>query len=162
MYLKAILILRRSFTEYLCQLNHVLLFSLMKKHLSAVFSSQVLGYTVSCVCTSAFSAGIIEAAEAEDIMNKLRLLVENNQQVGMCTLPVSPCGSHADFDLLWIRVSWAIFVPRTEELLIILFSHSYRQQSHPLSPPVDLILFWSERIQRLCSLSNNCSVFIKS
>uniref|UniRef100_A0A8C2VVB9 Focadhesin n=1 Tax=Chinchilla lanigera TaxID=34839 RepID=A0A8C2VVB9_CHILA len=41
---------------------------------------EVLAYTLSCVCTSAFSAGIIEAAEAEDTMNKLRLLVENNQQ----------------------------------------------------------------------------------
>ncbi|KAB0360382.1 hypothetical protein FD754_004538 [Muntiacus muntjak] len=41
---------------------------------------EVLAYTLSCVCTSAFSAGIIEAVEAEDIMNKLRLLVDNNQQ----------------------------------------------------------------------------------
>uniref|UniRef100_A0A8C5Z265 Focadhesin n=1 Tax=Marmota marmota marmota TaxID=9994 RepID=A0A8C5Z265_MARMA len=41
---------------------------------------EVLAYTLSCVCTSAFSAGIIEATEAEDTMNKLRLLVENNQQ----------------------------------------------------------------------------------
>ena len=67
----------------------------MKKFFSAVFSSQVLAYTLSCVCTSAFSAGIIEAAEAEDIMNKLRLLVENNQQVGMRALIISLCGSHA-------------------------------------------------------------------
>ncbi|OWK01185.1 hypothetical protein Celaphus_00018258, partial [Cervus elaphus hippelaphus] len=44
---------------------------------------EVLAYTLSCVCTSAFSAGIIEAVEAEDIMNKLRLLVNNNQQVGI-------------------------------------------------------------------------------
>ncbi|XP_061281168.1 focadhesin isoform X1 [Bos javanicus] len=41
---------------------------------------EVLAYTLSCVCTSAFSAGIIEAVEAEDIMNKLRLLVDNSQQ----------------------------------------------------------------------------------
>ncbi|XP_075416104.1 focadhesin isoform X2 [Tenrec ecaudatus] len=41
---------------------------------------EVLAYTVSCVCASAFGAGIVEAAEAEDIMNQLRLLVENNQQ----------------------------------------------------------------------------------
>ncbi|XP_070650571.1 focadhesin isoform X1 [Bos indicus] len=41
---------------------------------------EVLAYTISCVCTSAFSAGIIEAVEAEDIMNKLRLLVDNSQQ----------------------------------------------------------------------------------
>lgn len=47
-----------------------------------LFPSQVLAYTLGCVCTSAFGAGIIEAAEAEDVMNKLQLLVENNQQVG--------------------------------------------------------------------------------
>lgn len=72
-----------SLTKYSCQLNRVLLFPLMKTRVSLVFSSQVLAYTLSCVCTSAFSAGIIEAVEAEDIMNKLRLLVENNQQVGI-------------------------------------------------------------------------------
>lgn len=94
-YLNPILALGRSLTEYLCQLNCVLLFSLMKKHFPTVFSSQVLAYSLSCVCISAFSAGIIEAAEAEDIMNKLRLLVENNQQVGMCALIISLCGSHA-------------------------------------------------------------------
>ena len=68
----------------------------MKKHFSAVFSSQVLAYTLSCVCTSAFSAGIIESVEAEDIMNKLRLLVENNQQVGMHVLviPLGVSGYH--------------------------------------------------------------------
>uniref|UniRef100_A0A8C6CLD2 Focadhesin n=1 Tax=Moschus moschiferus TaxID=68415 RepID=A0A8C6CLD2_MOSMO len=41
---------------------------------------EVLAYALSCVCASAFSAGVIEAVEAEDIMNKLRLLVDNNQQ----------------------------------------------------------------------------------
>lgn len=41
---------------------------------------EVLAYTLSCVCTSAFSAGIIEAVEAEEIMNKLLLLVDNSQQ----------------------------------------------------------------------------------
>lgn len=42
---------------------------------------QVLAYSVACSCVSAFSVGIIEAAEAEETMNKLRTLVENNQQV---------------------------------------------------------------------------------
>ncbi|XDA72268.1 hypothetical protein R6Z07F_002558 [Ovis aries] len=41
---------------------------------------EVLAYTLSCVCTSAFSAGIVEAVEAEEVMNKLRLLVDNSQQ----------------------------------------------------------------------------------
>lgn len=47
------------------------------------------------MCTSAFSAGIIEAVEAEDIMNKLQLLVESNQQVGTCALMISPLEFHA-------------------------------------------------------------------
>lgn len=88
-YWNPVLTLGRSLTEHLSQLNLVLFFSLVKKHLPAVFSSQVLAYALSCVCTSAFSAGIIEAAEAEEIMNKLRLLVENNQQVGLCALIIS-------------------------------------------------------------------------
>lgn len=36
---------------------------------------------MACSCVSAFSVGIIEAAEAEKAMNKLRTLAENNQQV---------------------------------------------------------------------------------
>lgn len=47
------------------------------------------------MCTSAFSAGIIEAVEAEDIMNKLQLLVESNQQVGTCAPMISPLEFHA-------------------------------------------------------------------
>jgi len=42
---------------------------------------QVLAYSVACSSVSAFSVGIIEAAEAEEAMNKLQTLVENNQQV---------------------------------------------------------------------------------
>ncbi|XP_024414184.2 focadhesin isoform X2 [Desmodus rotundus] len=77
---------------------------------------EVLAYTLSCVCTSAFSAGIIEAAEAEDIMNKLRLLVENNQQtsgfalaLGNIVHGLSVCGHGKAEDLgnkllpAWIR-----------------------------------------------------------
>lgn len=36
---------------------------------------------MACSCVSAFSAGIIEAAEAEKAMSKLQTLAENNQQV---------------------------------------------------------------------------------
>ncbi|XP_053512244.1 focadhesin [Artibeus jamaicensis] len=77
---------------------------------------EVLAYTLSCVCTSAFSAGIIEAAEAEDIMDKLRLLVENNQQtsgfalaLGNIVHGLSVCGHGKAEDLgnrllpAWIR-----------------------------------------------------------
>ncbi|XP_063107952.1 focadhesin isoform X2 [Cavia porcellus] len=78
---------------------------------------EVLAYTLSCVCTSAFSAGIIEAAEAEDIMDKLRMLVENNQQTSGFSLALgnivhglSVCGHGKAEDLGskllpgWIRV----------------------------------------------------------
>ncbi|XP_016819659.1 focadhesin isoform X4 [Cricetulus griseus] len=78
---------------------------------------EVLAYTLSCVCTSAFSAGIIEAVEAEDIMNKLQLLVENNQQTSGFTLALgnlvhglSVCGHGKAEDLgnrllpNWIKV----------------------------------------------------------
>jgi hypothetical protein len=76
----------------------------MKKNFSAVISSQVLAYTLSCVCTSAFSAGIIEATEAEDIMNKLQLLVEKNQQVGTSALICSPLGL-----MLLLSLHFALF-----------------------------------------------------
>ncbi|XP_033613540.1 focadhesin isoform X2 [Fukomys damarensis] len=78
---------------------------------------EVLAYTLSCVCTSAFSAGVIEAVEAEDIMNKLRLLVENSQQtsgfalaLGNIVHGLSVCGHGKAEDLgskllpAWIRV----------------------------------------------------------
>ncbi|KAL2781563.1 focadhesin isoform 2 [Daubentonia madagascariensis] len=85
---------------------------------------EVLAYTLSCVCTSAFSAGIIEAAEAEDIMNKLRLLVENNQQtsgfalaLGNIVHGLSVCGHGKAEDLggkllpAWIRTVLAEGTP---------------------------------------------------
>ncbi|XP_040613114.1 focadhesin isoform X1 [Mesocricetus auratus] len=78
---------------------------------------EVLAYTLSCVCTSAFSAGIIEAVEAEDTMNKLQLLVENNQQtsgfalaLGNLVHGLSVCGHGKAEDLgnrllpNWIKV----------------------------------------------------------
>ncbi|XP_063570258.1 focadhesin isoform X6 [Pongo abelii] len=78
---------------------------------------EVLAYTLSCVCTSAFSAGIIEATEAEDVMNKLRLLVENSQQtsgfalaLGNVVHGLSVCGHGKAEDLgskllpAWIRI----------------------------------------------------------
>lgn len=46
-----------------------------------IYYFQVLAYSVACSCVSAFSVGIIEAAEAEEAMNKLRTLVEKNLQV---------------------------------------------------------------------------------
>lgn len=42
---------------------------------------QVLAYSAACICVSAFSGGLIEAAKAEDLMNTLRTLTEESQQV---------------------------------------------------------------------------------
>nr|KAF6331697.1 focadhesin [Pipistrellus kuhlii] len=77
---------------------------------------EVLAYTLSCVCTAAFSAGVLEAVEAEDTMNKLRLLVESNQQtsgfalaLGNLVHGLSVCGHGKAEDLgskllpAWIR-----------------------------------------------------------
>ncbi|XP_073907816.1 focadhesin isoform X4 [Castor canadensis] len=85
---------------------------------------EVLAYTLSCVCTSAFSAGIIEATEAEDIMNKLQLLVEKNQQtsgfalaLGNIVHGLSVCGHGKAEDLGskllpgWIRIVLAEGTP---------------------------------------------------
>ncbi|KAM5300198.1 focadhesin isoform 1-T1 [Ctenodactylus gundi] len=85
---------------------------------------EVLAYTLSCVCASAFSAGIIEASEAEDTMEKLRLLVENNQQtsgfalaLGNIVHGLSVCGHGKAEDLGskllpgWIKVVLAEGTP---------------------------------------------------
>lgn len=42
---------------------------------------QVLAYTVACVGISAFDAGLIDGAKAEEVMNTLRTLTEESQQV---------------------------------------------------------------------------------
>ncbi|XP_075595347.1 focadhesin isoform X2 [Balearica regulorum gibbericeps] len=67
---------------------------------------EVLAYSVACSCVSAFSVGIIEAAEAEEAMNKLRTLVENNQQthsfalaLGAIVHGLSACGHGKAEDL---------------------------------------------------------------
>ncbi|XP_070711064.1 focadhesin isoform X2 [Pempheris klunzingeri] len=41
---------------------------------------EVLGYSVACVGVSAFSAGLIDAAKAEEVMTTLRTLTEDSQQ----------------------------------------------------------------------------------
>ncbi|KAI4808283.1 hypothetical protein KUCAC02_000347, partial [Chaenocephalus aceratus] len=41
---------------------------------------EVLAYSVACVCVSAFSADIIDAAKAEEVMTSLRTLTEESQQ----------------------------------------------------------------------------------
>ncbi|XP_038626498.1 focadhesin isoform X1 [Tachyglossus aculeatus] len=78
---------------------------------------EVLAYSLSCVCISAFSVGIIEAAEAEDVMNKIRMLTEKNQQtpgfalaLGNIVHGLSVCGHGKAEDLSnkllppWIKI----------------------------------------------------------
>uniref|UniRef100_UPI00358E3842 focadhesin-like n=1 Tax=Myxine glutinosa TaxID=7769 RepID=UPI00358E3842 len=49
-------------------------------------SLEAIGHAVACACVAAFDAGILPAEEAENIMSKLRMLVEKNQQSGGLSL----------------------------------------------------------------------------
>uniref|UniRef100_A0A674K3S4 Focadhesin n=1 Tax=Terrapene triunguis TaxID=2587831 RepID=A0A674K3S4_9SAUR len=67
---------------------------------------EILAYSIACSCISAFSMKIIEAVEAEEIMNKLRTLAENNQQtsgfalaLGSIVHGLSVCGHGKAEDL---------------------------------------------------------------
>uniref|UniRef100_A0A8C3JAK8 Focadhesin n=1 Tax=Calidris pygmaea TaxID=425635 RepID=A0A8C3JAK8_9CHAR len=93
---------------------------------------EVLAYSVACSCVSAFSVGIIEAAEAEEAMNKLRALVENNQQthsfalaLGAIVHGLSACGHGRAEELsnrlmpAWIKIVLAEY---PFSVLLFLFS----------------------------------------
>ncbi|NWR77314.1 FOCAD protein, partial [Centropus unirufus] len=93
---------------------------------------EVLAYSVACSCVSAFSVGIIEAAEAEDIMNKIRTLVENNQQIhgfalalGATVHGLSACGHGKAEDLsnrlmpAWIKIVLAEGSPTMQRLAAV-------------------------------------------
>ncbi|KAF1573357.1 UNVERIFIED_CONTAM: Focadhesin, partial [Eudyptes pachyrhynchus] len=93
---------------------------------------EVLAYSVACSCVSAFSVGIIEAAEAEEAMNKLRTLVENNQQthgfalaLGAIVHGLSACGHGKAEDLsnrlmpAWIKIVLAEGSPTMQRLAAV-------------------------------------------
>lgn len=115
---------------------------------------EVLVYTLSCVCTSAFSAGIIEAAEAEDIMSKLQLLVENNQQtsgfalaLGNLVYGLSVCGHGKAEDLgNRLRPSW-IKVVLTEGAPTMLCLAALHGLVALVGSDVDVMQLKSEAIQ---------------
>ncbi|XP_034358934.1 focadhesin isoform X1 [Arvicanthis niloticus] len=115
---------------------------------------EVLAYTLSCVCASAFSAGIIEAAEAEDIMNKLQLLVENNQQtsgfalaLGNLVYGLSVCGHGKAEDLgNRLRPSW-IKVVLTEGAPTMLCLAALHGLVALVGSDVDVMQLKSEAIQ---------------
>ncbi|XP_063151085.1 focadhesin isoform X1 [Candoia aspera] len=69
-----------------------------------------LAYTIACVCVSAFSIRIVEATEAEEVMNKLQRLAEMNQQtpgfalaLGSLVHGLSVCG-HGKAEVLSNRL----------------------------------------------------------
>ncbi|KAM4639152.1 focadhesin isoform 3-T3 [Amazona ochrocephala] len=93
---------------------------------------EVLAYSVACSCVSAFSVGIIEAHEAEEAMNKLRTLVENNQQthgfalaLGAIVHGLSACGHGKAEDLsnrlmpAWIKIVLAEGSPTIQRLAAV-------------------------------------------
>ncbi|KAM6363716.1 focadhesin isoform 1-T2 [Pluvialis apricaria] len=93
---------------------------------------EVLAYSVACSCVSAFSVGIIEAAEAEEAMNKLRTLVENNQQthsfalaLGAIVHGLSACGHGKAEDLsnrlmqAWVKIVLAEGSPTMQRLAAV-------------------------------------------
>ncbi|NWS27193.1 FOCAD protein, partial [Polioptila caerulea] len=93
---------------------------------------EVLAYSVACSCVSAFSVGIIEAAEAEKAMSRLRTLAENNQQtysfalaLGAIVHGLSACGHGKAEDLsnrlmpAWIKIVLAEGSPTMERLAAV-------------------------------------------
>ncbi|CAI9543084.1 unnamed protein product [Staurois parvus] len=90
---------------------------------------EVLSYSVACVSVSAFSAGIVSADEAEEHLNKLRTLTEQNQQtpglalsLGAIVHGLSVCGHGKAEDLnnrllpAWIKILLAEGCPTMQRL----------------------------------------------
>ncbi|XP_071436205.1 focadhesin isoform X2 [Pithys albifrons albifrons] len=93
---------------------------------------EVIAYSVACSCVSAFSVGIIEAAEAEEAMSKLWTLAQNNQQsysfalaLGLIVHGLSSCGHGKAEDLsnrlmpAWIKIVLAEGSPTMERLAAV-------------------------------------------
>ncbi|XP_074851078.1 focadhesin [Carettochelys insculpta] len=93
---------------------------------------EILSYSIACSCISAFSMKIIEAVEAEEIMNKLRTLAENNQQtsgfalaLGSIVHGLSVCGHGKAEDLsnrllpAWMKIVLAEGSPTMQRLAAV-------------------------------------------
>nr|XP_003216652.1 PREDICTED: focadhesin [Anolis carolinensis] len=93
---------------------------------------EILAYAISCASISAFSVKIIEATEAEEIMNKLQKLTESNQQtagfalaLGNIVHGLSVCGHGKAEDLgnrlfpAWMRILLAEGAPTMQRLAAI-------------------------------------------
>ncbi|XP_030423609.1 focadhesin isoform X5 [Gopherus evgoodei] len=93
---------------------------------------EILAYSIACSCVSAFSMKIIEAVEAEEIMNKLRTLAENNQQtsgfalaLGSIVHGLAVCGHGKAEDLsnrllpAWMKIVLAEGSPTMQRLAAV-------------------------------------------
>ncbi|EMP34040.1 hypothetical protein UY3_08786 [Chelonia mydas] len=93
---------------------------------------EILAYSIACSCVSAFSMKIIEAVEAEEIVNKLRTLAENNQQtsgfalaLGSIVHGLSVCGHGKAEDLsnrllpAWMKIVLAEGSPTMQRLAAV-------------------------------------------
>ncbi|XP_078070402.1 focadhesin isoform X2 [Mustelus asterias] len=93
---------------------------------------EVLAYSVACVSVSAFSAGIIQANEAEETMSKLRTLAEQSQQtpgfamaLGNMAHGLAVCGHGKAEDLnnrllsAWLKILLAEGCPTMHRLAAV-------------------------------------------
>ncbi|XP_062850155.1 focadhesin isoform X2 [Trichomycterus rosablanca] len=90
---------------------------------------EVLAYSVSCAGVSAFSCGITDASKAEEMMNTLRSMTEENQQtpglalaLGLSVYGLSSCGHGKAEDLhprllsAWTKILLAEGCPTMQRL----------------------------------------------
>uniref|UniRef100_UPI0037E81FBB focadhesin n=1 Tax=Semicossyphus pulcher TaxID=241346 RepID=UPI0037E81FBB len=93
---------------------------------------EVLAYSVACVCVSAFSGGLIDAAKAEEVMNTLRTLTEESQQtpgfslaLGLVVHGLSASGHGKAEDIhprllaAWIKILLAEGCPTMQRLAAV-------------------------------------------
>ncbi|KAK2852047.1 hypothetical protein Q5P01_008323 [Channa striata] len=109
-----------------------LLFNLQDSSGQGRMHQEVLAYTLACVGVSAFSAGIIDAAKAEEVMNSLRTLTEESQQtpgfslaLGLVVHGLSTSGHGKAEDLhprllaAWIKILLAEGCPTMQRLAAV-------------------------------------------
>ncbi|XP_072543953.1 focadhesin [Salminus brasiliensis] len=90
---------------------------------------EVLAYSVACVGVSSFSSGVIDASKAEEVMNVLRSMTEENQQtpgfalaLGLTVHGLSSCGHGKAEDIhhrllaAWAKILLAEGCPTMQRL----------------------------------------------
>uniref|UniRef100_A0A8C4SN13 Focadhesin n=1 Tax=Erpetoichthys calabaricus TaxID=27687 RepID=A0A8C4SN13_ERPCA len=94
-----------------------LITSLRESNNQSRMLQEVLAYSVACVTVSAFNASILDGEKAEEVMNQLRAMTEQNQQtpgfslaLGLTVHGLSSCGHGKAEDLnarllpAWIKI----------------------------------------------------------